>query len=264
MKVNVYGIKGEVKGNLNIAKTFSQKVRPDLIKRAVLAEQSRERQAYGADPLAGKRTSAHYHGRRGIRHSMMNREMARMKRIHGSGFLHMRARFVPQAVKGRKAHPPTADRNWELKINKKEKMKALFSAVSATVDRELLAKRGHRIENVKHIPLVIDDKFSQLAKAKDVTELFSALGLGEEMERVSEKKIRAGRGTTRGRKYVRKKGPVIIINEDKGVMKAAGNLPGFDVVGVKELCVEVLAPGTVPGRFSIWTKSALNEMEKMI
>lgn len=264
MKIPVYNIKGETKGELNIVKAFSQTVRVDIIKKAVLAEQSKERQTYGTDPFAGQRTSAHYHGRRGIKHSMMNREMARMKRIHGSGFMHMRARFVPQAVKGRKAHPPKVDKIWVLKINKKEKLKALFSAISASADKKMISARGHLIDKVKHIPLVLEDKFSELKKAKEVIELFEKLGLDAEMERVSEKKIRAGRGTTRGRKYIRKKGPIIIINEDKGILKAANNLLGFDVMTVKDLTVESIAPGTVPGRFSVWTKSALEEVEKMV
>lgn len=264
MKLQIYSIKGETKGDLNIAKAFSHKVRKDLIKKAVLAEQSRNRQPYGADPLAGKRTSARYVGRRSIYNSMMNREMARMKRITAGGFLRMRARFVPQAVKGRKAHPPTAEKKWELKINTKEKMKALMSAVAASADRELVSSRGHRIDNIKQIPFVIEDKLSELNKTKDLTELLVKLGLEAELERLGEKKIRAGRGKSRGRKYVRRKGPVIIITEDKGIVKAAANLTGFDVASVKGLDVGVMAPGAVPGRLSIWTKSALEEMEKMI
>jgi large subunit ribosomal protein L4e len=264
MKVNVYGLNGEIRGKLDTVNAFSLKVRPDLIKRAVLAEQSKRRQAYGADPLAGKRTSAHYHGRRAVFQSMMNREMARMKRIHGSGFLSMRARFVPQAVKGRKAHPPKAEKNWELRINKKERMKALFSAVSASADREIVSEHGHRIEKVKQLPVVLEDGFSGIKKTKDVETLFLKLGLGDEIERLSGRKIRAGRGKTRGRKHIRKRGPVIVIKEDKGIIKAAKNLAGFDVMTVKDLTVESMAPGAVPGRLAIYTKSALQEMEKMI
>lgn len=262
MKVNVYGVRGEVKGNLSVARAFSQKVRPDLIKRAVVAEQSFHRQPYGADPLAGQRTSAQYVGRRGVYHSMMNREMARMKRLTAGGFMHMRARFVPQAVKGRKAHPPKAERVWEKKINKKERMKALFSAISASADGKLVAARGHMVGKMD-IPLVFEDKFSEMSKTQELVELFGKLGLAEEMERTAEKKLRSGRGATRGRKYVRRKGPVIIVSEDKGIGKAASNLTGFDVVTVRNLRVESLAPGAVPGRLAIWTKSALEEMEKM-
>ncbi len=121
MQTSIYDIKGKVKGKITIPKIFSVAVRKDLIEKAVLAERSRKRQPYGSDPLAGKRTSAHYHGRRSIRWSMMNREMARTKRIHNQGGLNYTARFVPQATKGRKAHPPKAEKKWKLKINKKSK-----------------------------------------------------------------------------------------------------------------------------------------------
>src|SRR3990172_1377076 len=125
MKVPVYSLKGEVKESKDFHKAFSEPVRTDLISRAVAVERSGSRQPYGTDPLAGKRTSAHYHGRRKVRHSMMNREMSRMARIHGTGFMHMTARFVPQATKGRKAHPPKGEKVWTLEMNKKERMKAL-------------------------------------------------------------------------------------------------------------------------------------------
>jgi large subunit ribosomal protein L4e len=261
MKIPVYGLNGESKGEINAAKAFSQKVRTDLIRKAFKAEQSKQRQPYGTDPLAGQRTSAHYHGRRSIRHSMMNREMARMKRIHGTGFMHMRARFVPQAIKGRRAHPPSVERVWEEKMNKKEHMKALFSAIAATKDKEMVVSRGHRIDNIKHMPLVLDDKVTDFKKSKELVELLKKLGLEKEMERVSEKKIRAGRGTSRGRKYVTRKGPLMIISGKD--FTAGRNLMGFDTVNFRELSVGLLAPGASPGRLTIWTKSALEEMEKM-
>jgi large subunit ribosomal protein L4e len=259
MKVPVYGLSGTSKGEVSAGSVFAQPPRPGAIKRAVLAEQSAGRQPYGSDPLAGHRTSAKYKGRRGIRNSMMNREMARMRRIIGGGFLRMRARTVPQAVKGRKAHPPKAGKNWEQKINKKERMQALLSAISATADSELVSGRGHEIEDVKHIPLVIEDKFQDLKKTKEVSDVLSALGLGKEIERCSGRKTRAGRGKTRGRRAVKRRGPLIIISDDGGISRAARNIPGVEVVDAKGLTVSVLAPGTVPGRLAVWTKSAISQ-----
>jgi len=263
MKTPVYNMKGEKSGEVNLAKAFSQPVRQDLIKKAVLYEQSLERQPYGANPMAGKRTSAHYHGRRGIKHSMMNREMARMKRIHGQGYLNMTARFVPQSTKGRKAHPPKAEKIWAKKMNKKEFFKALFSAVSATGNRDIVGERGHKIEKIKHIPLIMDDKFQELKKVKEVKELLHILGFDAELERAKEKKIRAGKGKLRGRKYVKKKGPLIVVSDYKGLEKAGKNLAGVDIVSVKDLTVQLLAPGTHPGRLCIWTKSAMEAVDKM-
>jgi large subunit ribosomal protein L4e len=262
MKIPIYDLAGKIKSHIDVNRVFSEPVRKDLIKRAVLAEQSLERQAYGTDPLAGKRTSAHYHGKRHYRHTMMNREMSRMKRIHGSGFLSFRARFVPQAVKGRKAHPPKVDKVWKEKINKKEHIKALFSAISAGAEKEFIVERGHKIDELKHIPLVLDDSFEKIKKVKEIRETLECLGLKEEIERVKEKKVRSGRGKTRGRKYKRKRGPLIIVSRDEVIKKSAKNLPGFDVVNLKKLDVKTLAPGAQAGRLCIWTKSSIQELDK--
>ncbi len=264
MKVPVYSLKGEVKKDADFARVFSEPVRADLINRAVVSEQSWDRQAYGADPLAGKRTSAHYHGRRKVRHSMMNREMARMKRIHGTGFMHMTARFVPQATKGRKAHPPKAEKVWGKWINKKERMKAMVSAVSATGNKDYVFSRGYSAQGIKHVPLVIEDSLEQVKKFKEISDVLRTLGLEKEMERAKEKKVRRGKGTTRGRKYKRKKAFLIVVSEYRGIEKAAGNIPGVDVVRISELRVENLAPGGVPGRLTIWTEGALEKLEKRI
>jgi large subunit ribosomal protein L4e len=264
MKVPVYTLKGEVKKSVDFARVFSEPVRTDLINRAVLAEQSNNRQPYAVDPLAGKRTSAHYHGRRKVRHSMMNREMARMARIHGTGFMHMTARFVPQARKGRKAHPPVIDKVWKKGINKKEHIKAIISAVSATGSKDYVFSRGHKTDGVKHIPLVIENEMEQIRKIKEMTETLNMLGLGKEIERAKRKKVRSGKGTRRGRKYKRKKSFLIVVSDYRGIEKAARNIPGADVVRVTDLRVEHLAPGGVPGRLTLWTEGAIEYLENRL
>jgi large subunit ribosomal protein L4e len=55
-----------------------------------------------------------------------------------------------------------------------------------------------------------------------------------------------------------------VVGEDRGIVLAARNLPGVDVVSVKELTVEKLAPGGVPGRLTVWTESAIRELGEML
>jgi large subunit ribosomal protein L4e len=257
----VFGLNGKEKGKISLPESFSEKIRPDLIKRAVLAEMSKLRQAYGSDPLAGHRSSAHYHGRRGTRDSQMNRELARMRRIHGHGFLNLTARVVPQSVKGRRAHPPKTSKNWVLKINKKERKKALKSALAATLEREKVLERGHKVSGVKHVPLVLEDEFHKISKTSEVVKIFESLGLKEELERCEKKKVRSGKGKTRGRKYKVKRGPLVVIGKDEGVRKALENIQGVDVSLAKDLDVSSLAPGTHSGRFTVFTKSAIKELD---
>lgn len=262
MSVAVYNLKGSKKGSVSLARIASIPVREDIIKRAVASERSKVRQSYGADPLAGKRTSAHYHGRRGIRLTMMNRELARMKRIHGHGFLNFTARFVPQARKGRKAHPPKATKDYTKNINQKERFFAVLSAMAAGTDKKLVKSRGHAV-NGTELPLVFSDDFETLKKSKDVVALLKRAGLEKELDRLKKKKVRAGKGKARGRKYVRKRGPLVIVKEDRGIVRAVRNIPGVDASPLGDLTVSMVAPGGRPGRLLVFTESALKEVEKL-
>ena len=260
MKANVFDIQGNVKTEIELPKVFSTPLRPDLIKRSVQAIQSHNVQSYGVDPLAGKRTSAHYHGMRHSRYTMMNREMARMHRIHG-GFpgLQLTARIAPQARKGRQAHPPIIERDYGQKINYKERILALKSAIAATASKEMVTKRGHKI-NDSNLPIIIEDSLQEISKAKQLEILLEKIGLEQEMERANNKKIRAGRGKMRGRPYRKRSGPLIVIAEDKGVMKASKNISGVECCLARNLNAELLAPGTYPGRLTIFTVSALKKI----
>jgi large subunit ribosomal protein L4e len=264
MKVEVFDLQGKYVEQIELPKIFEEPVREDLIRRAVLAAQSSRRQPYGTNIMAGLRTSAHYHGRRRIRPTivMMGREMARLPRLHGKTvpFLNFAARLVPQAVKGREAHPPKVEKIWKQKINEKERKKAVRSAIAATAVKTLVAARGHRISSLKNVPVVVEDDLQKISKTKELIEFLKKIGLEEELKRISKRKIRAGKGKMRGRKYRTKVGPLFVVAEDKGISKAVKNILGADVCLVKNLSAELLAPGTVPGRLTIFTKSALQKL----
>lgn len=232
---------------------FETPLRPDVIKRAVLSIQSSRLQPQGRDPMAGKRTSAESRG--------TGMAIARVPRQKGGGG---KAAFAPGTVGGRQAHPPRAEAKIVKAIPKKEKRLALLSAIAATASKEVVASRGHKIDSVPQIPLVVVDSLSELTKAKDVEAALANLGLSPDICRVREsRKIRAGKGKHRGRKMKQAVGPLIVVAEDKGVADAAGNIPGVDVVAVKNLNAELLAPGTHPGRLTLWTNSAIEQLAKL-
>ncbi len=260
MKANVFDVAGNKAGEAELPAVFSTPYRPDVIKRAVLVQQSNARQRYGADPLAGKRTSAHYHGSRHYRFTMMNKEMSRIPRIHGksAGVYAMRARFAPHAVKGRKAHPPKAEKIWARDINQKEKQLAIMSALAAGARIELVMQRGHKAD---FAPIIVTDDFENLAKTKDVLALLSKI-IPKELERCSKKKVRAGKGKARGRKYRIKKGPLVIAGANCKVLKAARNIQGVDAVSAANVNAQLLAPGTDAGRMLIITKSGLKKLDE--
>ncbi len=265
MKLPVYSLEGKRAGEIDVGQAFSSPIRMEIINRCFLAEQSLLRQAYGTDYFAGKRTSAHYHGERGTRYSMMNKEMARLRRIHGNqGYLSMTARFSPQAIKGRAAHPPKPEKVWKLKVNKREKILGLLSSLSAVSNKTFILNRGYKVpENFSVFPIIVDDKIEEIKNAKDLKSVLISFGLENELKRSSTKKVRAGKGKARGRRYKKKTGPLLIVKEDKGISKAAANLAGFGFSIANKLNVSMLAPGGQPGRLAILSKSAAEELANL-
>ncbi|HLG24236.1 MAG TPA: 50S ribosomal protein L4 [Candidatus Nanoarchaeia archaeon] len=263
MKLKIFDSSNNSIGEVSLPSQFNEDIRPDIIHRAVLAIQSHKRQPYGAAPMAGKRSSAKlsrrrkkYRGSYGIGISRVPRKIMtrRGTRLNWVGA------FMPGTVGGRRAHPPKIEKIWYQKINDKERVKAIRSAISATVSKETVTARGHNVP--KDFPFAIDNSFEALNKTKSVFEALTKLGLEEELERTSEKKIRAGRGKSRGRKYKKKKGLLIVVANKEKLSKALAGIPGLDIVDVKSLNVELLAPGGNPGRLTLWTNDAIALMEK--
>ncbi len=260
---DVYDITGKKVGTIKLPPQFTETYRPDIIKRSVMSFMSKIREIYGSDKLAGFRSSAKYKGNRHAFGTQANRGMHRTQRIRrGSGHMSWKARISPGNVKGRKAHPPLTERIFAQKINKKENRLAIRSAISATSVKELIENRGHKISSISSFPLIVDESFKELKRTKDMEKALISLGLKEELERVKEKKIRAGKGTMRNRKYKKKVGPLIVFNDETNLAKVARNISGVDVVQVKDLNTKLLAPGNEGGRLTIWTKSAIETMDK--
>jgi large subunit ribosomal protein L4e len=245
MQATIRNLDGEEDGTTDLPDVFDTTVREDLIKRAVLAAQANRKQDYGADDYAGMRTSAESPG--------SGRGMAHVPRTNGQG-----AR-VPQTVGGRKAHPPKEEKDRSLDINDKERKKAIRSAIAATTDADVVAERGHRFDDDLDLPLVVSDEFEDLVKTKEVVSLLEAVGVDADVERAEENKtVRAGQGTTRGRKYKTPKSVLFVTSDEPS--KAARNLAGADVATAREVNAEDLAPGAHPGRLTVWTESAVEEV----
>lgn len=261
--VNVYSLGGKVIGEISLPGVFNADFRPDVIQRAVVSLQASRRQRYSTFPLAGLQTSAEYFGnRRRSYRQTINRGQSRLPReLPGGGGLG-RVRRVPHSVGGRRAHPPKG-KDWTKKINNKEYMLALRSAITATANKELVKKRGHVIDSLPQIPLIVEDKLEELKKTKDVLAALQSLGCGADLERASEKKVRAGKGKTRGRRYRKKKSLLIVVNKDSGIKKSAENISGVNIALVDELTVEDLAPGAHPGRLTLWTESAIKNIGRL-
>ena len=252
--VKILTIKGRKSTKtIDLPKVFETPFRPDLIKRAVLSEQSKKRNPQGRFPLAGKQVTATSVG--------PGKGISKVPRTHGKGTHHgNRGTLIHSTVGGRLAFPPKVEKIIVEKINKKEHRLALWSAVSATASKDVVEDRGHLFADKLSFPIIVEDKINNLERTKEVIETIEKLGAGDDLARSQIKKVRAGKGKRRGRKYRRKTGPLLVVADNCETLKAGKNIPGAQIVKVKDLSVELLAPGTHAGRLTIWTESAIKAL----
>ena len=207
-KVNVYGIDGTSTEKIDLPEVFETAYRPDMIRKALNVLKSNKRQAYGADPYAGTKHATASVGK--------GRGSSRVPRLTQG----RTAALAPCVVGGRRAHPPKAERNWKEKINKKERLQSINSALAATADKKIVSNRGHKFDDKITLPIIIDDKFEKTKKTKGVIEIFEKIGIYDDILRAANgKHIRAGKGKMRGRKYKIPKS-ILIVSTKKTSKKA--------------------------------------------
>ncbi len=246
MKAEVKSLDGGVTKNIDLPEIFSEEYRPDLIRKAVLALQSTRRQPHGTDPFAGIRSSAVGWG--------SGRGSSHVPRIKNGS----RAAKVPQAKGGREAHPPKVAKVLVKEINQKEKQKAFRSAVAASVNPGLVRERGHLFEG--EVPVILEDRFESIGRTQEIISALTTAGVYNDVIKAKEsRKVRAGKGKLRGRRFKQRKSLLIVTAEKP--LAAARNLSGVDAVTVDQLNVEHLAPGMLAGRLTVWTESALTRLE---
>jgi large subunit ribosomal protein L4e len=241
---------------ISLPDAFATPVREDLIKLAVASSRANRRQAYGSRAHVGK-----------------GRGVSRIMRRPGS----RRAAQNPHTLGGRRAHGPKVERDWSRKLNQKERRLARDSALSATTDIETVTGRGHRVDDgVESLPIVLGtyteivdgtktsydiEAFNHGSATRKAKAMLEALGLGADLQRASDgRKIRAGKGTMRGRVHKTPRSVLLVVAKKEGLAQAVRNLPGVDVVAVKDLSAEDLAPGGDVGRLTVFTSSAVEAM----
>ena len=152
-------------------------------------------------------------------------------------------------------------RRWHRKINVNQKRYALVSALAASAVPALVMARGHKVDEVNEIPLVLSN-VDAVKKTKDAVKVLSTFGAAAEIEKSREsKKLRAGKGKMRNRRYVSRRGPLVVYTEKSGIEKAFRNLPGVELAQVDRLNLLQLAPGGHLGRFVIWTQGAFEKLD---
>lgn len=168
-------------------------------------------------------------------------------------------------------NPTKTWRRWHRKTNVTQKRHALAAAIAATGVPALVMARGHNVEEVPELPLVVSDGANKIDKTKAAVALLSGLGCEADLEKVKDsKKIRAGRGKARNRRYVMRKGPLVVHNlskdeeaEGSSIAKSFRNIPGVDVCHVDRLNLLQLAPGGAFGRLVVYTEGAVKRLGQL-
>ena len=160
--------------------------------------------------------------------------------------------------------PTKVWRRWHRRINKNQRRYATCSALAATALPALVMARGHRVDNIGEVPLVVDDGIEKVSKTKDAIRILKALNAYADVERSkASRRIRCGKGKMRNRRYVTRRGPLIIYKEDSGITRAFRNLSGVDLLQVDRMNLLLLAPGGHLGRFCIWSRGAFDMLDDL-
>lgn len=215
MQVELYNQNAEVIGETELPDgIFGVKMNPDLVHQAIVAQMANSRQVI-----------AHTKGRGEVRGG--GKKPWRQK---GTGRARHASIRSPIWKGGGVAFGPTKERNFEKKINKKTKRKALFMALSSKfTDKELM---------------LLDSLKLNAPKTKEALSVINGLS-----------------GKMTGYKNMKKKRDSILFvmpEKDKMILQAVNNLPFVETTDAKSLNVRDL----LEKKYLILLKDAVPVIEK--
>lgn len=281
IQAKVLSLDGKESHTIDLPTVFQTPFRYDVIHKAYVNLLSHSFQRQGRYPMAGEVVSAE------SRNTGLG--IARIARARGEGFSRAgQAAGVASIRQGRVAHPPESWKNIYKKINNKEKQLALCSAIAATARKDLIERRGHKVSNISSFPIIVSDGIEDLSKTKDLLNLLHALGLDDELKRVDfSRKPRSGTARRRGRQARSAVSAIIVVSSadsdsskndgkidvnntitnknsrNKNIAKLSGSIRGVDIKQVKDLSVLDFAPGSKPIRLTIFSESAIKELDNL-
>ncbi len=246
MKAQVLDKTGKQKKEIELPKAFSATIRKDILSKVFEVERCKRQHSYGAMPGAGAGYSASgiLRHRRSVWKTTYGKGISRVPRKifsrHGSSF-NWQAATISSTRGGRRPHAPRSEKNLFKKINKKEFLVALSSALAGTI---------YETKFIVFDSSILDIKTKDFAET--MKKVFSNL------DKVFKRKsIRAGIGKLRGRKYRSTSGLLFVIGKTEKMKRK-----GISVVPVSELSVVDLAPNKNPGRLTAYTEEAIKEISE--
>ena len=256
----VFGVDGDAPTPASSAPlpgVFLAPIRPDVVHFVHSRIALNKRQPYSVNKYAGKMPSAASWG--------TGRAVSRIPRIQGGGTHRAgQAAFGNMCRGGRMFSPTKPWRKWHRKVNLTQRRYAVASAIAASAVPALVMARGHRIMGTPEGPLVVSSSIENITKTSAAVALLKKFGAYADVEKTeASKTMRAGKGKMRNRRFVQRRGPLIIYAKDGGITRAFRNIPGVELADVNCLNLLQLAPGGHAGRFVIWTESAFAALDSV-
>jgi len=256
-RVNVHNLAGTSLRSVALPKIYNAPVRQDVVNHVHTQVRKNAMMPKGVSEKAGHQTSAESWG--------TGRAVARIPRVRGGGTHRSGQGAFGNMCRG--GHMFGAKKVWKRihrKTNIREKRYAVVSAIAASGSPGIVMSKGHQINRIRELPLVVEDKIESLKKTKDAVQFLKKHKAWPDVVRVyRSKKNRAGKGKMRNRRTVKRRGPIVIYAKNEGVTLAFRNIPGVDTICVDKLNLLRLAPGGRVGRFCIWSEGAFNMLDKL-
>jgi len=258
MKVTTLTIDGKNDTPIELPIVFDTPVRPQLIHNVFVKLNSHKFQKQGRHPTAGQDVVADSNDPptgRGIS------RVARMK--GGGGGRQGQAGEVASTRGGRQAFPPNVKKVIYKKLNKKENKLALCSAIAATASKEIVKLNGHSVDAIKEFPIIVTDEIENISKTAEMKKIIKSLNLSDDVKRLEKRKPRSGKVALRGRKSKIGKSILFVVSNSSKIENSCSAIPGVDARSVNDLSVLDLAPGSKPIRLTVYSKKAINEINKI-
>eukprot|EP01139_Manchomonas_bermudensis_P023555 Amastigsp_a841264_1820.p2 type:complete len:385 gc:universal Amastigsp_a841264_1820:41-1195(+) len=248
---------GEVVANIRLPGVFTAPIRSDIVQTVSRDMAKNSRQAYAVAEMAGHQATAESWG--------TGRAVARVPRVTGGGTHRAGQGAYANMCRGGRMFGPTKTwRRWHRKISVNQRRYATTSALAATAITPLVLARGHRVSGLGEIPLVLSNEVQSIKKTKDAVKVLQEHGAFADIERVkATRRMRAGKGKMRSRRFRQRRGPLVVYQNDDGITKAFRNIPGVELCNVERLSLLQLAPGGHLGRFVIWTQAAFERLDAL-
>lgn len=162
--VSVQDLEGKSTEQTTLPAVFTAPIRTDVVLEVFTNINKNARQPYAVKFEAGMQSSAESWG--------TGRAVSRIPRVPGGGTHRSGQGAFGNMCRGGRMFAPTKTwRRWHRKVNVNQKRYAVCSALAATALPALVMARGHRIETVPEVPLVVSDSVESITKTAKALDL---------------------------------------------------------------------------------------------